>query len=767
MEENLEYDGFDDYEVSTVDPGPILLVAVVLVPLSFFLLMTLTACCCKSPWEMQLRSHQEETTTGKGEVQNREEQKPLISISFDGQGTVHQECSASNNSLDYGTSTQQQQQQREAAEIADETAIGHSKSEESEQARHISSMTPRRPSSGTFHRFASGGARHRSPQDHRSSIRSLSIRLSASSRSSVLSDGELDEEGDPDPNVAKFFDETTTTFQKFGLVVCNNCDTQSQRILKLLGPYVSQSLISAACEIIELALVGHKLSTSALSAYVIVDLLVRLTSDFVGSVISAGNTLISQIAEREDDAAKAGRYLQLSLMLYGIGYLPCVVMWAFCMDKVLMFLGYDDNIAEVGRQFAIPYAVAALLHGIGTGFQYMLDVVGHEMESTWMTAITEVGTTSVVAVFLCWERLFPHANLVSLGYVYALCSCVYFFSILITIRKRGWLEEHMEGFTAFRLFYSEGGDPARVSNYEATCLILLNASSLGFAMLLYHGEWQILIFFASWLGPAEVAAWGLLGTIWDANELIIEAVSEACEVRCAMFLGTGQVKQAKFLAYKSYWIGFVSAAIISLFLFLFIDVLPTWLTRDELLRQMIEDLIPMICIANFASGMMIVSETMLYAQNRYKLATAIACCVTMFVTLPLAALSSIVYHINLEGQTAAVVVGISLTGALTMYTVVKSDWKSLSDAIISSHEYDDLSHSSADQIYDDMYWDELPPKVKKAAETLGYTQSAWDKDENVPAGEKDWMELTTKEKAAAIILGYSEQKWDDGSSDDS
>lgn len=65
--------------------------------------------------------------------------------------------------------------------------------------------------------------------------------------------------------------------------------------------------------------------------------------------------------------------------------------------------------------------------------------------------------------------------------------------------------------------------------------------------------------------------------------------------------------------------------------------------------------------------------------------------------------------------------------------------------------------------YDDCDFEELPPEVKKAAKSLGYTSSIWDYDGKVPIENKDWEDLTAEEQTAARTLGYNREKWDYGS----
>jgi hypothetical protein len=74
---------------------------------------------------------------------------------------------------------------------------------------------------------------------------------------------------------------------------------------------------------------------------------------------------------------------------------------------------------------------------------------------------------------------------------------------------------------------------------------------------------------------------------------------------------------------------------------------------------------------------------------------------------------------------------------------------------------------SVSQKYYDYYFHRLPPSAVEAAVYLGYTQTAWDGDGNVAAGNKSWDELSVGEQAAARVLGYSQEEWDENSDDDS
>jgi hypothetical protein len=65
-------------------------------------------------------------------------------------------------------------------------------------------------------------------------------------------------------------------------------------------------------------------------------------------------------------------------------------------------------------------------------------------------------------------------------------------------------------------------------------------------------------------------------------------------------------------------------------------------------------------------------------------------------------------------------------------------------------------------------WEELPPKIVKAAKALGYTQTIWEEDRGDPSAfEKYWKELTSEEREAAKALGYTDNSWNETEEEES
>ena len=184
-----------------------------------------------------------------------------------------------------------------------------------------------------------------------------------------------------------------------------------------------------------------------------------------------------------------------------------------------------------------------------------------------------------------------------------------------------------------------------------------------------------------------------MGTLWDVLETVTESVADACEVRVAMLLGAGRPEKARMSANKGAYVGIFLALFLTSGLFVLGDDIPTWLTSDPTLQRMISELIPLFGIGNVALTIGTIAWTVVGAQGRYRLATAVGFGGSWLVTIPLAAISSVVLGIDLQGQTAAVVIGYMVSGTVLCYIWLTSDWDELSRTVIEAHG--DLSSESS------------------------------------------------------------------------
>ena len=168
--------------------------------------------------------------------------------------------------------------------------------------------------------------------------------------------------------------------------------------------------------------------------------------------------------------------------------------------------------------------------------------------------------------------------------------------------------------------------------------------------------------------------------------MLTEAVADASEVRCAFLLGSGQPEKAKRSAYKSIFMGVFLSLFLTSIAFILGEDMATWFTNDPALQHIIADLLPLFGIGNMTLTVGTISWTLLGSQGRYRLATFVAFIASWCVTLPLAALFTFQLRINLQGQTAAVVIGYMVSGSINAYFLFRSDWEALSKDVQEANE---------------------------------------------------------------------------------
>ena len=138
-------------------------------------------------------------------------------------------------------------------------------------------------------------------------------------------------------------------------------------------------------------------------------------------------------------------------------------------------------------------------------------------------------------------------------------------------------------------------------------------------------------------------------------------------------------------ANKATYLGVFLALFLSCFLFILGDNIPTWLTTDPTLQRLLAELIPLFGIGNICLTVGTMAWTAVGAQGRYRLATLVGFSGSWLLTIPLAAISSVVMNIDLQGQTAAVVIGYMASGTINAYLLFTSDWERLSEEVIAAN----------------------------------------------------------------------------------
>jgi hypothetical protein len=229
------------------------------------------------------------------------------------------------------------------------------------------------------------------------------------------------------------------------LLLIADYDYETKRLLKLGAPFIMQAVLIGIMETTRVALIGKFIGTSALSAYVIVQLAVGTTDIFLLGLIDACSSLCSH-AVGVGNKRLAGQYIQIATVLFTLLYIPIFVLWIYMIGPLFAWLGFDGSddgpTRIIGEQFTMLYLFARFIMGVHHSSHALLDVIGKENYSTMFVSLQEVALTIVYLI----AALQPGAsdlNLVGMLHIAVAAAALIINSAIIAYH--GWFDKFLDG----------------------------------------------------------------------------------------------------------------------------------------------------------------------------------------------------------------------------------------------------------------------------------------------------------------------------------
>jgi len=553
----------------------------------------------------------------------------------------------------------------------------------------------------------------------------------------------------------------STFLRFFGLDSCHHLvslfryDHETKRILRLSIPFTLSELIAAIAEVIVLGIVSYQLGTGALSAFAVTETLIEITTEFAMGVVDAQSSLTGHAYGAKNNVM-AGQYAQLCPMVYVLFQLPFILIWSFATYDIMLWMDFSPCVATMAQDYGRLVVWRDVVVGVSGSLSAMFEVADKEIAIALIGNMEAIVQLAVIAIAL----IVCDGDLVTVGTIAIVNALLFYVFTIVFTYWKGWMKPFAKGMFGSLAW----------KNRLVVKQVFKTATPLAFGAVLMHGEWEVLTVFAAYLGPAEVTAWAILGSVWDIFESSSEGIGDAAEVRVAYNLGKRRSDQARISAYKSNVIGILFSIVISVIFLALGNQIPHWLTRDVTLQRMIGDNIPLLCIGNIIMTAGSVCWAEIGAQGRYKLATIIFFVSSWFVTIPLAAISVYCLHLDLRGVTASVCIGFLCACTALAYVILQSDWERLAQKVADLNAVAAVagqrSMNMLDQHEEDD-WKELPIWIREAASVLGYTKKLWDNDMEPSTCNKVWKKLSIPELEACTKLGYNADMWNNDSDSDS
>ncbi|KAL7564251.1 hypothetical protein ACA910_012277 [Epithemia clementina (nom. ined.)] len=545
---------------------------------------------------------------------------------------------------------------------------------------------------------------------------------------------------------------------------CASWDSEMEGLLNSAIPSTFTVLLAHLLGLAEVAVLGRLFGTVELSAYYSVELVFTLST----MIMEGAQTSLYSLCSHAVAAGKhhlAGQMVQLAVVFYQILLIPFAYVGIAYLEEIVLWLGFDQAVVDSAYAYAQVGFLHEFLGPIDQGLYYLLEVTGNEVYATALGLISSATSlTCVLYLGLCHQDT---ASLRDIGVIHLVLECIFVVVNVVVIWWNGWLKGYWSGMVG----------SLALTNGRAVRLFLKQAIPLALGYIMTFGEWEVLFVFAGYMGPAEVAVWGLLGSVWEALEEIGLASADAAEERVAYLLGSGQTKRARYCAHKSLFVSVVSAAVCILPVAVFQQDVSRWFTNDETLQRLFGELIPYVCAGYVTMVFGSMSWTLLGAQDRSGLATAMGFVGSWGVALPLSVLSTMVLGYDLKGLASSVMIGYACSGALNTYFLMQSNWEKLARRIQKRSEQEQVkwynqssttnkerstryNEATLDVRFDDLDWNQLPKYAQTAALKLGFDSKLWNTDHDpVALRTHSWEQLEAEQRQAALLLGLVPQEW--------
>jgi hypothetical protein len=143
---------------------------------------------------------------------------------------------------------------------------------------------------------------------------------------------------------------------------------ETQRILRLAFPIVALGIADPIQRLVLISILSYFVGVEAMIAFVLTILLLRLTTEEVSAaIVDTEATMIHNAMAHGGEAAfyLTGQYMQLALIMQIFFLGPILLMWVFCMDRVVAWLasGAVADIAVLAGQYARIIVVDYIIRG--------------------------------------------------------------------------------------------------------------------------------------------------------------------------------------------------------------------------------------------------------------------------------------------------------------------------------------------------------------------------------------------------------------------
>lgn len=236
-------------------------------------------------------------------------------------------------------------------------------------------------------------------------------------------------------------------------------DYEMQRLLSTAAPSSIGAVADPLFRLLLVAIISNLVDTDSMAAYLIVTLLLRLTSEEIsGAVTDVETNLVKESLGQGGDFGfyEAGRAVQLALMIQCLVAVPLLLVWTFFTEEVTYWLMADRRIASIASSYAQVVVIEYILRGFSRVYLLPFHLGGQaasfERNVDVISAVLAIVTIGVVTSAAENPDALPKPMLYYIGWIQVILEFAKSVVKVAYVVLKGWLQPYQRGLFQSKSF---------------------------------------------------------------------------------------------------------------------------------------------------------------------------------------------------------------------------------------------------------------------------------------------------------------------------
>lgn len=225
-------------------------------------------------------------------------------------------------------------------------------------------------------------------------------------------------------------------------------DHETKRIATLAISSTMAALLDPLVRIILISVISYSVNTDSMVAYVLVNLVIRVTMEEIsGAIVDAESNMLQDALLMGGDVGQyqAGQFMQLAILMQLLIGVPVLVCWIVLIDNLVFWLVGVENIAIIASQYTAVIIIDYMFRGLTKTFMLPFYISGQAKFEATVDFIATLLLTAAIGVIYATSEGPNSISLASIGWIQVIIGVAVTITKIAVVTLKGWLKPFRSG----------------------------------------------------------------------------------------------------------------------------------------------------------------------------------------------------------------------------------------------------------------------------------------------------------------------------------